>query len=89
MQRFGDPRYEKNLLHDLTPSFQNFNESYKQYHEKIKQKLQILLEHISVREVNNDIRICKENSYYNQTLSTLEAQNIEIFSIDTFYNDIF
>ncbi|KAK9876311.1 hypothetical protein WA026_012610 [Henosepilachna vigintioctopunctata] len=72
-QRFGDPRSEELLLHDLTTTFQNYNETYEKFHEKIKQKLQILLEHVSVREINSDIRISKEISYQNQALSTFKA----------------
>ncbi|KAK9881387.1 hypothetical protein WA026_016277 [Henosepilachna vigintioctopunctata] len=55
-QRFGDPRSEELLLHDLTTTFQNYNETYESFHEKIKQKLQTLLEHVSVREVNSDLK---------------------------------
>ncbi|XP_045460263.1 uncharacterized protein LOC123670760 [Harmonia axyridis] len=75
--KFGDPRSEELLLHDLTTCFQNFNESYEQYHEKIKSKLQTLLEHVNVREINRDIRIYKENNYNNQALSTFKAGVLE------------
>lgn len=76
-QKFGDPRSEELLLHDLTTCYQNFNENYEQYHERIKNRLQILLEHVSVREINRDIRICKENNYNNQALSTFKAGVLE------------
>lgn len=76
-QKFGDPRSEELLLHDLTTTFQKYHQSYEEYHEIIKRKLQILLEHVSVRESNRDIRNCKENSYQNQALSTFKAGLLE------------
>lgn len=77
LQRFGDPRSEELLVHDLTTCFQKHSESYEQYFENIKYKLQILLEHVSIRNPNNDIRISKENMYTNQALSTFKAGILE------------
>ncbi|KAL3283682.1 hypothetical protein HHI36_023923 [Cryptolaemus montrouzieri] len=41
--RFGDPRSEELLLHDLTTCYQRHNESYEQYHENIKQNYRYYL----------------------------------------------
>lgn len=49
LQRFEDPRSEELLVHDLNTCFQNHNETYEQYFENIKQKLQVILEHVSIR----------------------------------------
>lgn len=77
-KRFGDPRSEELLVHDLTRTFQNFNQSYEEYHEIIKRKLQILLEHVSVKELNRDILICKENNFRNQALSTFKQEYLNL-----------
>lgn len=77
LQRFGDPRSEELLAHDLNTCFQTHNQSYEQYYEIIKHKLQILLEHISIRTPNRDIRISKENMYVQQALSTFKAGILE------------
>lgn len=77
LQRFGDPRSEELLAHDLNTCFQSHNQSYEQYYETIKYKLQILLEHISIRTPNRDIRISKENMYVQQALSTFKAGILE------------
>lgn len=77
LQRFGDPRSEELLAHDLNTCFQNHNQSYEQYYEAIKYKLQILLEHVSIRTPNKDIKISKENMYIQQALSTFKAGILE------------
>ncbi|KAL3282622.1 hypothetical protein HHI36_005797 [Cryptolaemus montrouzieri] len=76
-QKFGDPRSEELLLHDMTTCFQNSNETYENYFDNIKRKLQILLEHVSIRELNQDIRISKENMYTSQALNTFKAGILE------------
>lgn len=73
LQKFGDPRSEELLVHDLTTCFQNHHQSYEQYFENIKIKLQTLLEHVSIRTPNTDIRISKENMYTYQALATFKA----------------
>lgn len=77
LNRFGDPRSEELLVNDLTTCFQKNSESYEQYFERIKNKLQILLEHVSIRTPNNDIRISKENTYTNQALTTFTSGILE------------
>lgn len=77
LQRFGDPRSEELLVNDLTTCFQTNNESYEAYFERIKYKLQMLLEHVSLRTPNNDIRISKENMYTNQALMTFKSGILE------------
>lgn len=77
LQRFGDPRSEELLAHDLNTCYQIHNQSYEQYYEIIKHKLQILLEHVSIRTPNRDIRISKENMYVQQALSTFKAGILE------------
>lgn len=73
LNKFGDPRSEDLLANDLATCFQLTNETYEQYYERIKVKLQTLLEHISIREINNDIKISKTNMYTNNALSTFKA----------------
>ncbi|KAL3277808.1 hypothetical protein HHI36_013150 [Cryptolaemus montrouzieri] len=74
---FGDPRSGEILLHDLTTCYQRHNESYEQNHENIKQKLQVLLEHISIREAYQDIKISKENNYTNLALYAYKSGLLE------------
>lgn len=77
LQRFGDPRSEELLLNDLATCYQLHNESYETYFERLKHKLQVLLEHVSIRTPNNDIRISKENMYTNQALSVFKSGVLE------------
>lgn len=73
LDKFGDSRSEELLLHDLTTCYQLHSESYEDYFKRIKRKLQVLLEHINIRNPNKDIRISKENTYTNQALATFKA----------------
>lgn len=77
LQRFGDPRSEELLLHDLNTCYQLPSESYEQYYEKIKNKLQVLLEHININSNSRDIKICKEEMYVRQALTTYKAGILE------------
>lgn len=77
LQKFGDPRSEEILANDLATCYQNNNESYEQYFEKVKYKLQVLLEHISIRTPNVDIRLSKENMYTNQALMVFKSGILE------------
>lgn len=65
------------LAHDLNICFQTHAQSHEQYYEIIKHKLQILLEHVSIRTPNRDIRISKENMYVQQALSTFKAEILD------------
>ncbi|KAG5885549.1 hypothetical protein JTB14_007629 [Gonioctena quinquepunctata] len=59
--RFGDPRSEELLAHDLSTGYQIHSETYEQYFEKIKSKLQILLEHTNIRTPNKIYEFAKKN----------------------------
>lgn len=75
--RFGDPRNESLLANDLTTCFQSHNESYENYFANIKFKLQKVLEHIAIREANEDIKNFKINSYAQSALNTFKAGLLE------------
>lgn len=77
LQRFGDPRSEELLAHDLNICYQKSNESYEQYFEIIKRKLQVLIEHVSIRTANHAIKIEKESMYTIQALSVFKAGILE------------
>lgn len=77
INRFGDQRNETLLENDLITCYQLANESYDQYYEKIKCKLQILLEHVNLREVDPNIRIYKNNLYNTRALNTYQAGLLE------------
>lgn len=77
INRFGDQRNETLLENDLITCFQSTNENYDQYYERIKSKLQILLEHVNLREVDHNIRIYKTNLYTNRALNTYQAGLLE------------
>lgn len=73
LNRFGDQRNETLLANELSICYQETNESYDQYYEKIKYKLQQLLEHVSIREINLDIKTFKANMYSQKALDTFKA----------------
>lgn len=77
LNKFGDPRSEELLANDLVTCYQETNETYESYYERIKYKLQTLLEHISIRELNQDIKISKTNMYTNNALTTFKAGILE------------
>lgn len=77
LHRFGDPRSEELLVNDLATCYQKNNETYETYFERIKHKLQVLLEHVTIRTPNNDIRISKENMYTSQALSVFKSGILE------------
>lgn len=77
--RFGDSRNENLLENDLTTCFQLIGEHYEQYYERIKNKLQQLLEHLSIIEVDINLRNYKMNLYTNKALETFKAGLIESY----------
>lgn len=77
LTRFGDQRNETLLENDLITCFQLHNETYDAYYERIKSKLQHLLEHVSLREVDNNIKIYKTNTYNLRALATFQAGLLE------------
>jgi hypothetical protein len=79
LNRFGDPRSEELLANDLHTCFQLNFESYEQYYERVKNKLQILLEHISIRTPNRDILISKTEMYTSQALATFKSGIVESY----------
>lgn len=77
LNRFGDPRNETLLANDLNTCFQAHNESYENYYENIKFKLQQLIEHITIREQSEDIKTFKLEMYSKNALSTFKAGLLE------------
>lgn len=75
--RFGDPRSEDLLVNDLITCFQQNNESFEAYFEKIKYKLQVVIEHINISENNQDIKQSKTRMYEVQALNTMKSGIIE------------
>ncbi|KAF2886969.1 hypothetical protein ILUMI_19205 [Ignelater luminosus] len=56
LNRFGDQRNEILLEKDLAKCYQLANKNYDQYHERIKEKLQQLSEHVAIREADEKLR---------------------------------
>lgn len=77
LNRFGDPRNETLLLNDLTTCYQSNNENYDAYFEKIKGKLQQLLEHISIRESDLNLAQYKIIAHTQTALNTFKAGLLE------------
>lgn len=73
IERFGDPRNEDLLLNDLFTCFVNPGEHYETYCNRIKSKLQSLLEHVNLREQNADIRGYKVAQYNKIALNTFKT----------------
>lgn len=77
LNRFGDQRNETLLENDLITCYQFSNESYEQYYEKIKSKLQQILEHINLREGNDNIKEFKTNLFNMRAQNTFCAGLLE------------
>ncbi|GJQ70847.1 hypothetical protein Trydic_g770 [Trypoxylus dichotomus] len=79
LNHFGDQRNETLLENDFITCFQLANETYHQYYERIKSKLQQLLAHVKLREVDANIRIYKTNMYELRALNTYQAGLLESY----------
>lgn len=77
LNRFGDQRNETLLENDLITCYQLISETYDQYYERIKAKLQQILEHINLRENDANMRIHKTNMYNDRALNTFQAGLLE------------
>lgn len=77
LNKFGDPRSEELLLNDLVTCYQLHSETYEQYHEKIKSKLQVLLEHVSIKVTNDSVKVSKQLTYTTQALTTFVSGILE------------
>lgn len=77
LNRFGDQRNETLLENDLMTCYQLPNETYDSYFERIKAKLQQLLEHVNLREADQNIRIYKKSMYDLRALNTFQAGLLE------------
>lgn len=73
IDRFGDTRNKELLQNDLFTCFQFPTENYGTYCVRIKNKLQTLLEHVNLREINRDIRIYKINHFSKIALTTFKT----------------
>lgn len=71
--RYGDPRSEELLSHDLNTCYQTQNEHFENYFEKIKQKLRAIVEHVNLQEENEAVKMSKILMYENQALATVKA----------------
>lgn len=72
-QRFGDPRSEELLIHDLATSIQIHPQSYTEFHEEIQKKLQILKEHVAISSEDDTIINSKNSMYTQQALTVFKA----------------
>ncbi|KAK4875306.1 hypothetical protein RN001_011728 [Aquatica leii] len=88
LNRFGDPRNEYVLENDLLTCFQETNENYDTYYEKIKGKLQSLLEHILIHEQDVNLKIYKTNLYTRKALETFKAGLLEPYRSFISYKNV-
>ncbi|KAF5306342.1 hypothetical protein FQR65_LT07366 [Abscondita terminalis] len=77
LNRFGDQRNETLLENDLITCYQFSNEIYEQYYERLKSKLQQILEHINIREENVNIKTFKKQMYEQRAQNTFCAGLLE------------
>ncbi|KAF5280759.1 hypothetical protein FQA39_LY17983 [Lamprigera yunnana] len=73
INRFGDCRNENLLENDLITCFQLTNESYQDYYERIRTKLQCLLEQININEDNEPLKNYKIQIFNKKALATQQA----------------
>lgn len=69
LNRFGDKRNETLLENDLITCYQFSNEIYEHYYERIRSKLQQILEHVNLNEQDENLKKYKTEMY------NLRAQN--------------
>lgn len=72
IERFGNLRNEDLLLNDAFTCFLNSGEHYEN-RARIKAKLQSLLEHVNLREDNDDIPDYKVAQYNKTSLNTVKT----------------
>lgn len=77
LDRFGDQRNETLLATDLNTCYQLINETYDSYYERIKNKLQILLEHVTIREQDEGLKQYKISLHKASALDTFKAGLLE------------
>lgn len=77
LRRFGDQRNETLLENDLITCYQLPSESYDQYYERVRARLQQLLEHVNLNEDDNNIKQYKLNMYKTRALNTFQAGLLE------------
>ncbi|KAF5271700.1 hypothetical protein FQA39_LY08023 [Lamprigera yunnana] len=70
INRFGDCRNENLLENDLISCFQLTNESYLDYYERIRTKLQCLLKQININEDNEPLKNYKIQIFNKKALAT-------------------
>ncbi|KAF5281811.1 hypothetical protein FQA39_LY05025 [Lamprigera yunnana] len=75
--KFGDARNETLLENDLTICYQLSNQTYDEYYEVIKSKLQQLLEHLTIKEANLELKVFKIDLYNSKALETFKAGLLE------------
>ncbi|KAK4874992.1 hypothetical protein RN001_011414 [Aquatica leii] len=88
INRFGDPRNDYVLENNLLTCFQETNENYDTYYEKIKGKLQYLLEHILIHEQDVNLKIYKTNLYTRKALDTFKAGLLEPYRSFISYKNV-
>ncbi|KAF5281339.1 hypothetical protein FQA39_LY17823 [Lamprigera yunnana] len=77
ISRFGDARNETLLENDLKICYQLSNQTYDEYYEVIKSKLQQLLEHLTIKEANLELKVFKTDLYNSKALETFKAGLLE------------
>ncbi|KAF5272905.1 hypothetical protein FQA39_LY07671 [Lamprigera yunnana] len=77
INRFGDCRNENLLENVLIICFQLTNESYQDYYERIRTKLQCLLEQININEDNEPLKNYKIQIFNKKALTTYLSGLVE------------
>ncbi|KAF5296708.1 hypothetical protein FQA39_LY12408 [Lamprigera yunnana] len=77
LNRFGDCRNENLLENDLITCFQFTNESYQDYYERIRTKLQCPLEQININEDNEPLKNYKIQIFNKKALATYLSGLVE------------
>ncbi|KAF5287002.1 hypothetical protein FQA39_LY16116 [Lamprigera yunnana] len=86
INRFGDCRNENFLENDLITCFQLTSESYQDYYERIRTKLQCLLEQININEDNEPLKNYKIQIFNKKALATYLSGLVEPYYLLIFMN---
>ncbi|KAK4883880.1 hypothetical protein RN001_000151 [Aquatica leii] len=73
---------------DLLTCFQETNENYDTHYEKIKEKLQYLLQHMAIHEQDVNPKIYKTNLYTRKALDTFKAGLLEPYRSFISYKNV-
>ncbi|KAF2899534.1 hypothetical protein ILUMI_06637 [Ignelater luminosus] len=88
ISRFGDQRNETLLENELVICYQLVGETYDQYYEKIKCRVQQLLEHVAMREQNGALIGYNIGLYNQKALDTFKAGLLEPYRSFISYKNV-